>query len=102
MDRQTSSPKMIPEGADPRFDLLLEAIDSCVRANGLGDVTVEGVAQVSGISRATLFRKFGSREAMLKAYLVSRSSRLIEIGQRIANEPGNLGERLENILAFMV
>jgi AcrR family transcriptional regulator len=91
-----------PEGANPRFDLLLEAVGESVRANGLEGATIEDVAAISGVSRATMYRRFGSRDGMLKAYLARRSSRLIQIGRELAAGPGDLNSRLEDILTFMV
>jgi AcrR family transcriptional regulator len=91
-----------PEGLNPRYDLLLRAVEECVEAYGLAGVTIDGVAAVAGSSVATLYRKFGSRDGMLRAFLARRSLNMVATGHRIAVGRGSLGERLEGILTFMV
>lgn len=45
----------------------LDAAESCLERFGLAKTTIEDVAQASQLSRATIYRQFGNRDALLLA-----------------------------------
>ncbi len=49
---------------------VLDAAESCLQRFGLAKTTIEDVAQASRLSRATIYREFGNRDALLLAVAV--------------------------------
>ena len=68
----TSSPPSSSFAAATR-DLLhrtvLDAVDALVREQGWSATTMADVARAAGVSRQTLYNEFGSRPALLEAYV---------------------------------
>jgi AcrR family transcriptional regulator len=54
----------------------LDAAAACYERYGLAKTTVEDVAQAAGVSRATLYRRFKSRDELLLAVIVREAGRL--------------------------
>jgi AcrR family transcriptional regulator len=54
----------------------LDAAESCYTRFGPAKTTVEDVAQAAGVSRATLYRHFKSRDDLLAAVVVREAGRL--------------------------
>lgn len=102
MDQSIIASAMRPEGVDRRVDSLLQAVGRCIEVTGLDGVTFEDVTAETGVSRATLYRRFGSRDGMLRAFLARSAVNTIEIGRRIAGGPGELSDRLEAVLTHIV
>jgi AcrR family transcriptional regulator len=59
-------------GAD--LDAVLDATASCYLRFGVAKTTAADIAKVVGISRATLYRRFGSHEAIFLALLTRESA----------------------------
>jgi AcrR family transcriptional regulator len=55
------------------FDAVLDAAASCYLRFGVAKTTATDIAQAVGISRATLYRRFGSHEAIFLAVLTRES-----------------------------
>jgi len=55
---------------------VLAAAESCLQRYGLAKTTIEDVAQASGLSRATVYRQFGSRDALLLAVAAREAERV--------------------------
>jgi AcrR family transcriptional regulator len=55
---------------------MLDAAESCLQRFGVAKTTVEDVAQAAGLSRATVYRQFGSRDALLLAAAAREAERL--------------------------
>ena len=55
------------------LDAVLDAAASCYLRFGVAKTTATDIAQVVGISRATLYRRFGSHEAIFLAVLTRES-----------------------------
>lgn len=62
------------ESADARARLL-EAVDRVLLRHGLAGLTVEAIAEAAGSSPATLYRHFGDRAGLLRAYAEEKSPR---------------------------
>ena len=65
-------PKQRDPGADA--DAVLDAAASCYLRFGVAKTTAADIAQAVGISRATLYRRFGSHEAIFLALLTRESA----------------------------
>lgn len=58
---------MAVKGTMPGRERMLDAAESCLARFGLAKTTIEDVAQAAELSRATLYREFGNRDALLLA-----------------------------------
>jgi AcrR family transcriptional regulator len=58
------------------FDAVLDAAASCYLRFGVAKTTAADIAEVVGISRATLYRRFGSHEAIFLAVLTRESEEM--------------------------
>lgn len=65
----------------PMKERILQAADDLFYAHGIQAVGVDAVAAGAGISKRTLYNHFGSKDALVAAYLERRT------GQAIAAEP---------------
>lgn len=64
---------MTPEAAPVSArDRLLAAADQLFYAEGVQSVGIDRVIELAGVARATLYNTFGSKEALVRAYLDAR------------------------------
>jgi AcrR family transcriptional regulator len=47
--------------------VIMNAVLECLRRDGLTSLTTRRIAKTAGVNEVTLFRRFGSKEALLKA-----------------------------------
>jgi AcrR family transcriptional regulator len=73
-------------------DTVLAAVDESVRNRGWSATTMSDVAAAAGVSRQTLYNEFGSRSALVEAYvgreidvLVERASEAVRANARDAH-----------------
>lgn len=87
----------IAEHRDAVRDAVLDAAAALVGERGLTGVTMSGIAQTSGIGRATLYKYFPDVDSVLLAWherqVVGHLRELVEVGARVGD-----GERLEAVL----
>ncbi|ORB17746.1 TetR/AcrR family transcriptional regulator [Mycobacterium noviomagense] len=77
-----------PATRDTARDLLLDAAQACFDANGLSATTMEDIARQAGVSRATVYRYFASREAVVSGVILRATERYLErVRTRIAGQP---------------
>ncbi|HEY6471360.1 MAG TPA: TetR/AcrR family transcriptional regulator [Acidimicrobiales bacterium] len=81
------------------FDEVLDAAASCYLRFGVAKTTAADIAQVVGISRATLYRRFGSHEAIFLAVL-TRESEAMAVDAEAHLAP--IDDPLERILEGML
>jgi len=67
--------------ATPGRERVLDATESCLERFGLGKTTIEDVAQAAGVSRATIYRQFGSRDALLLAAAAREAERVASLAE---------------------
>ncbi len=79
----TNDREEIPDEARPQAEPTpvlderwLDAAESCYTRFGLAKTTVDDVAQAAGVSRATLYRHFKSRDDLLVGVIVRDAGRL--------------------------
>ncbi len=58
-------------------DTVLSAVDDLARARGWTATTMSDVARAAGVSRQTLYNEFGSRDALVEAYVGREIERLV-------------------------
>jgi AcrR family transcriptional regulator len=71
---QNERPRAEPAPAANEY--WLDAAESCYTRFGLAKTTVEDVAQAAGVSRATFYRHFKSRDDLLVAVIAREAGRL--------------------------
>lgn len=60
---------------DPQRERVLDAAEECLKRFGLSKTTAEDIARAAGLSRATVYRQFGSREAIVAAVTTREAER---------------------------
>ena len=73
----------------------MDAAESCLQRFGLAKTTIEDVAQAAGLSRATVYRQFGSRDALLLA-VAARDA------ERVASQAELYLQRFEDVGSWIV
>jgi AcrR family transcriptional regulator len=58
-------------------DTVITAVDDLVRSRGWSATTMSDVAAVSGVSRQTVYNEFGSRSALIEAYVTREIETLV-------------------------
>lgn len=93
--RLLSEPDEAAGGMDPSERLLLAALE-LLSERGYKGATTKEIARRAGVNEVTLFRRFGSKEALLRAAL----SRFIPAGflERLPEEDTPLEEGLRQLL----
>lgn len=84
--------------AEPAERQILDAARQCAEDIGLDNMTVEDIARLSGISRTTIYRRMGGREAILRAMIADQARPYAAQSIALALGPGDLAERLEAVL----
>ncbi|MDB5715820.1 MAG: TetR/AcrR family transcriptional regulator [Sphingomonadales bacterium] len=93
-----------PFGADavPVSDPILDAAARCIDRKGFDNTSLEEVAAEAGVSRTTLYRRYGNRESLFKALLIARSVPFREWSRRVYFGPGTVSERIEMVLTHAI
>ncbi|GAA4294227.1 TetR/AcrR family transcriptional regulator [Mycobacterium paraffinicum] len=74
-----------PASRDVAQDLLLDAAEACLEGKGLAGTTMEDIARQAGVSRATVYRYFPSRESVISGVILRSAERYLRrISGRIA------------------
>lgn len=79
-----------------------DAVQQAVEAKGLDGVSQDDIIRYTGVPRTTLYRRYGSRDAVLTALVLHRTSADIAECQRLATGAGSFSERFEAILIFAI
>lgn len=58
-------------------DTIIAAVDQLARSQGWPATTMTHVAEVAGVSRQTVYNEFGSRQALVEAYLTREIENLV-------------------------
>jgi AcrR family transcriptional regulator len=84
---------------DTAGDALLDAARECVLAVGVRRTTFSDVARQAGLSRMTLYRRFGDLEALLAALMTREFGRLVEGAREAAADGATCRERVVAMVA---
>lgn len=101
-----SMAKPMPEYRPVKMDAaavqVIDAAAGCVERLGFDKTSIEDIVKTSGVSRATLYRRFGSREGIFIALLLQQAEPIVAASKAaIAAETG-LAERIEAGLILAV
>lgn len=58
-------------------DTIIAAVDELARSRGWAATTMSQVAEVAGVSRQTVYNEFGSRQALVEAYVTREVQSLV-------------------------
>jgi len=86
-------------------DVIQRAIDAaarCIDTIGLDKTSVEDIVRESGVSRATLYRRFGNREAILTSLLQQQIRPIVDECIRIMASPATFAERIVQSTIYAV
>ena len=68
-------------------DLLLDAAEACFEANGIAGTTMDDIAKQARVSRATVYRYFAGRDAVVSGVILRATERYLEkVQSRIASQ----------------
>ncbi|BBY42175.1 TetR/AcrR family transcriptional regulator [Mycolicibacterium celeriflavum] len=83
-------------------DRLLDAAETCLQSRGLSGTTMEDIARQAGVSRATVYRYFPSRESVVSGVIVRAAERYLHrISGRISAHT-DLGSAILDFVAATV
>lgn len=90
-DRHATVP--YPEAARGLLrDTIIDAVDQLARDRGWPATTMSQVAETAGVSRQTVYNEFGSRQALVEAYVTREIENLVteveEVVRMNARDPG--------------
>lgn len=80
-------------------DPVLDAAARCIERKGFDNTSLEEVAAEAGVSRTTLYRRYGNRESLFKALLIARAAPFRDWSRRVLLGAGTVAERIETVLA---
>ncbi len=77
-DRATPDTVPYPDAARGLLrDTIIAAVDELARSRGWSATTMSQVAEVAGVSRQTVYNEFGSRQALVEAYVTREVENLV-------------------------
>jgi AcrR family transcriptional regulator len=79
---------------------ILDAAESCLQRFGPAKTTVEDVAQAAGVSRATVYRQFGNRDALLLAVAAREADRVAAAAELFLRRFDDVGSWLVEGILF--
>ena len=79
---------------------VLDATESCLQRFGLAKTTVEDVARASGLSRATVYRQFRNRDALLLAVAARDADRVASQAERYLRRFEDVGSWIVEGMLF--
>ncbi len=91
-----------PRDAGSARDLLLDAAEACFEHGGVAATTMEAIAKRANVSRATLYRYFAGRDAVVSGVILRATERYLDrVRPRIAKQP-DLGSAVLEFVSVTV
>ena len=88
-----------PNDPDIARDRLLDAAEVCFRQYGISKTIVEDIAKQAQVSRATVYRYFAGRDAVVSGVILRETARYLErVQPRVESKP-DLGEAILEFVA---
>jgi AcrR family transcriptional regulator len=87
-----------PDGAAPIRMRAVEATLACIARHGLSKLTVDDVAREAGCGRASLYREFGSKRALVAAVVSVETERMVGAVTRAATDADTLEDAVVAML----
>lgn len=80
---------------------ILDVADSLLYTGGLNLVGVDRIIDEAGVAKATLYRNFGSKDALVDAYLEARHHRTMTELNAIRDSSMSLREKIHAVFDFL-
>lgn len=94
-------PRREPNPHTPAGERILATAGELFYARGIRGVGVDLIADQAGVTKKTLYDRFGSKDALVAAYLTRRHERWVEwFGERLAAR-GSLRPGADQVLAVL-
>jgi len=88
-----------PTTTEPTIrDRAVDATLACVARHGLAKLTVDDVAREAGCGRATIYREFGSKRALVSAVVNAEADRVVGVLREVAASADSLEDAVVAIL----
>ena len=84
------------------LEVVLDAATSCYLRFGVDKTTAADIAKAAGISRATLYRRYGSHEAIFLAVLTRESEAMMLDAERHLAKVDDPGQRIVEGMLFSI
>ncbi|HVX17487.1 MAG TPA: TetR/AcrR family transcriptional regulator [Acidimicrobiales bacterium] len=89
----------VPNDMTAARERLIDAAEACFRRFGVMKTTIEDVARIAQVSRATVYRYFASRDELILGVLLREGNRFLErLSARIADVPELSDAIVEGVL----
>ncbi len=92
----------VTAGQDRVGQLVLDAALRCVERDGFERMTIDDLVRESGVPRTSIYRKFGSRDEILRALLQRLMGPYLDTCNAIASGPGDFASRLEAVITATI
>ncbi|MFC1949233.1 TetR/AcrR family transcriptional regulator [Chloroflexota bacterium] len=86
--------------AERNKERILQAALELFQARGIKKVPVNDIAQKAGVSPATVYNQFGSKEALVREAIKNWYIRTLEDYQKVLHAEQSFEEKLQNVLSF--
>jgi AcrR family transcriptional regulator len=84
-------------------DTVIDAVDELVRSRGWAATTMSDVARAAGVSRQTVYNEFGSRAALVEAYVAREVEALIaEVSDAVRANAGDAHRALRTAFGLFL
>lgn len=83
-----------PEAPDPTREAILDAALELAAASGAEHLTMDGVAERARVGRMTVYRRFGSKDELLRALMVREARAGLERIAAAVDPDGSLPEQV--------
>ncbi|HEX6712315.1 MAG TPA: helix-turn-helix domain-containing protein, partial [Thermoleophilaceae bacterium] len=90
---ETTEPTMRPARRARSDQAILEATRTLLDEHGVRRLTIEGVAERSGVAKTTIYRRYRDRDELALAVLIEDTENF--------RSPPNLGDTRKELLAFV-
>ncbi|MCP2253139.1 transcriptional regulator, TetR family [Prauserella aidingensis] len=84
----------------PAAERVLEVVEKLFYDNGIHAVGVDMIAAEAGVTKKTLYDRFGSKDAIVRLYLERRDARWREHVTAVVEQPGRFSPRRRVLLMF--
>ena len=99
---ETAPADYVPVKMDTTAVRVIDAAAACVDTLGFDKTAIEDIVRASGVSRATLYRRFGSREGIFTALLLQQAEPIVAASKVAIECETGLAERIEAGLILSV
>lgn len=91
-----------PNSLDPTARKIVTAARTCFTENGFADTTMERIAETAGVGVATVYRRFGNKQQLVRLAIVDESVRVSTLLAEVADRATGPEEAITEVFAAFV